>query len=74
MRYLYPFWLWQTDSSRTANMNLDTEVEVVIAEDSAGPTAGIPVEEAIWAEEVITPIPLVVKFMLEMFVLKCSSY
>ena len=56
------------------NTSLDTVVEVVIAGDSVADMAGIPVEEAIRAEaEVITPIPLVVKSTLEMFVFKCSS-
>jgi len=50
-------------------------VEVVIAGDSVLVTVGIPVEEATWVEaEVITPIPLVVKSTLEMFVLKYASY
>lgn len=65
----------RTDSSRTVNTNLDMVVEVVIAEDSVVDTVGIPVEEAKWVEveaEVITPIPLVVKSTLEMFVLNRS--
>ena len=56
-------------------MSLDLVVEVVIAGDSVPDTVGIPVEEDTWVEAgVITPIPRVVKFTLEMFVISTTPY
>jgi hypothetical protein len=49
-------------------------VEVVIAGGSVLDMVGIPAGEDTWVEEVITPIPLVVKSTLETFVFNSNPY
>jgi hypothetical protein len=56
-------------------MNLNMVVEVVIAGASVLDMVGIPAGEDTWVEEeVITPIPLVVKSTLETSVFNSNPY